>query len=111
MNDDAQRANQSIFMCFFHWGVHGWIPYILMAVNVGIVSHKWGLPLTIRACFYPLIGNTVYSFVGDLIDSISMGEPAHEGSWAGGSWGDSGVLGGSWAGSGSSAAGSDVGAP
>jgi choline-glycine betaine transporter len=72
VNDDAQRANQSIFMCFFHWGVHGWIPYILMAVNVGIVSHKWGLPLTIRACFYPLVGNTVYSFVGDLIDSISM---------------------------------------
>ena len=51
VNDDAQRANQSIFMCFFHWGVHGWIPYILMAVNVGIVSHKWGLPLTIRAVF------------------------------------------------------------
>jgi len=72
VNDDAQRANQSIFMCFFHWGVHGWIPYILMAVNVGIVSHKWGLPLTIRACFYPLIGDTVYSIAGDLIDSISM---------------------------------------
>lgn len=74
VNDDAQRANQSIFICFFHWGVHGWIPYILMAINVGVVSHKWGLPLTIRACFYPLIGDTVYSFVGDLIDSISMGK-------------------------------------
>ena len=59
-------------MCFFHWGVHGWIPYILLAINASIVSHRWGLPMTIRSCFYPLIGEHIYSFLGDLIDSISM---------------------------------------
>ena len=37
VNDDDQRANQSIFICFFHWGVHGWIPYILLAINASIV--------------------------------------------------------------------------
>ena len=72
INDDDQRANSAIFICFFHWGVHGWIPYILLAINASIVSHRWGLPMTIRSCFYPLIGEHIYSFLGDLIDSVSM---------------------------------------
>ena len=72
MNDDDQRANQSIFICFFHWGVHGWIPYILLAINASIVSHRWGLPMTIRSCFYPLIGNHAFGIVGDFIDALSI---------------------------------------
>jgi len=72
VDDDDQRANQAIFMCFFHWGVHGWIPYILMATNIGIVTHRWGLPPTIRSAFYPLVGEHIYSFLGDIIDATSM---------------------------------------
>ena len=70
--DDAQRANQSIFMALFHWGWHGWIPYILFAINVGVVSHRWGLPMTVRASLYPLIGEHIYSSLGDLVDATSM---------------------------------------
>jgi choline-glycine betaine transporter len=72
IGDDDQRATYSIFITLFHWGIHGWIPYILMAINAAVVGHRWGLPITIRATMYPLIGDHVYSFMGDLIDAISM---------------------------------------
>ena len=72
VSDDDQRANQSIFLTIFHWGFHGWVPYVLLALNASLVSHRWGLPMTIRSCFYPLIGNHIYSVIGDIIDALSM---------------------------------------
>ena len=41
-------------------------------VNVGVVSHRWGLPMTVRASLYPLIGEHIYSSLGDLVDATSM---------------------------------------
>lgn len=54
VDNDAQRAQQAIFMAVYHWGIHGWVPYILLALLLGIVSFRWGMPMTIRSCFYPL---------------------------------------------------------
>jgi choline-glycine betaine transporter len=69
---DAMRAQQAIFMAVYHWGIHGWVPYILLALLVGVVSFRWGLPMTIRSCFYPLLGDHALGLFGDLIDSISI---------------------------------------
>jgi len=69
---DAQRANQAIFMTVYHWGIHGWVPYILVALCAGIVSFRWGMPMTIRSCFYPLIGDHALGPVGDFIDALSI---------------------------------------
>lgn len=70
-NDD-QRAQQAMTVLFFHWGVHAWVCYLAVAVVLALVSYRWDMPMTIRSAFYPLIGNTVYGPVGDLIDSLSM---------------------------------------
>lgn len=56
----------------FHWGVHAWIVYVIVALLLALVSHRHGRPMTIRSCFYPLIGNHVYSLIGDLIDTLSV---------------------------------------
>ena len=56
IENDAQRGQHAIFMAVYHWGIHGWVPYILLAINLGVVSFRWGMPFTIRSCFYPLIG-------------------------------------------------------
>ena len=72
VDNDSQRAQQAIFMAVYHWGIHGWVPYILLALLVGLVSYRWGLPMTIRSCFYPLLGDHATGFFGDLIDAISI---------------------------------------
>jgi choline-glycine betaine transporter len=72
VDSDAQRAQQAIFMAVYHWGIHGWVPYILLALLIGVVSFRWNMPMTIRSCFYPLIGDHALGIFGDLIDSISI---------------------------------------
>jgi choline-glycine betaine transporter len=72
VENDAQRAQQAIFMAVYHWGIHGWVPYILLALLVGVVSFRWGMPMTIRSCFYPLLGDHALGLAGDFIDSLSI---------------------------------------
>jgi choline-glycine betaine transporter len=72
VDNDAQRAQQAIFMAVYHWGIHGWVPYILLALLIGVVSFRWGMPMTIRSCFYPLIGDHALGLVGDFIDALSI---------------------------------------
>ena len=43
----------------FHWGFHGWIPYQVVGATVGLVHYRMGLPMTIRSCFYPIMGKGI----------------------------------------------------
>jgi choline-glycine betaine transporter len=70
--DDYQRANQAMFITFYHWGFHAWACYILAALTLGIVCYRWNLPMTIRSAFYPLVGDVANGLLGDFIDALSM---------------------------------------
>lgn len=72
LSTDDDRAQMAIFTTLFHWGLHGWCPYITVAIALGVVCYRWNLPLTMRSAFYPLLGNLVYSPVGDFIDALSI---------------------------------------
>ena len=56
----------------FHWGLHAWVVYVLVGLLLAYVGHRHGRPMTIRSCFYPLIGDRVYGLAGDLIDTLSV---------------------------------------
>lgn len=71
MNDN-DKAIHALMVTWYHWGVHGWIPYTVVGALVGILSYRRDMPLTIRFCLYPLIGDHVYGLLGDLIDVLSM---------------------------------------
>jgi len=71
-NDD-QRAQQALFITMFHWGLHGWAPYITIAIALGLVCFRQGKPLTMRFCFEPLLGEKVVrGIIGDCIDALSI---------------------------------------
>ena len=57
---------------FFHWGIHGWIVYTLVGLLVAFISYRKGLPMTIRSCFYPILGDRIFGIVGDIIDICSV---------------------------------------
>lgn len=69
---DNERAQQALLQTFYHWGFHAWAPYITVALTLGLVSYRWNMPLTMRSAFYPLLGNIIYSPVGDVIDAVSI---------------------------------------
>ena len=54
-NDD-QFAQQALFLTLYHWGLHAWGCYILVALTLGFVAYRWDMPMTLRMAFYPLIG-------------------------------------------------------
>ena len=55
ITNDDQRAQQAIFLTLFHWGIHGWIPYVLVAITLRVVCYRPRRPMTIRR-FLPAFG-------------------------------------------------------
>lgn len=59
-------------LTLFHWGLHGWVVYSITGLLLAIVTYRKGLPMTIRSCFYPLIGDRIFGYFGDIIDVFSV---------------------------------------
>jgi BCCT family betaine/carnitine transporter len=56
----------------FHWGISGWSVYAIIGLSLAFFSYNWKLPLTIRSIFYPLLGEKIWGWQGDLIDIIAV---------------------------------------
>jgi len=55
----------------YHWGLHPWAIYAIVALALALFSYNKGLPLTLRSAFYPLLGERVWGFWGNAIDTIA----------------------------------------
>ncbi len=69
---DNTLAQIAINITLYHWGVHGWIVYSLVGLLLALLTYREGLPMTMKSCFYPLIGDRVFGWMGDLIDVVSI---------------------------------------
>ncbi|ADH85754.1 choline/carnitine/betaine transporter [Desulfurivibrio alkaliphilus AHT 2] len=70
--ETAEAAKQSMRITFFHWGVHAWAIYAVVALSLAYFSFRQGLPLTIRSAFYPLIGERIYGPIGHAVDIFAV---------------------------------------
>ncbi|WP_417506948.1 BCCT family transporter [Marinomonas gallaica] len=57
---------------FLHWGIHGWAVYVIMALGLGIFTYNKGLPFSIRSVFFPILGDRVWGWWGDIIDILAV---------------------------------------
>ena len=64
-------AELAMGITFFHWGLHAWGLYALMALGLAYFAFNRGLPLTIRSVFYPLLGERIHGWIGNLIDILA----------------------------------------
>ncbi|ARB45522.1 choline BCCT transporter BetT [Alloalcanivorax xenomutans] len=65
-------AKEAMRITFFHWGLHAWSIYAVVAMILGYFSFRHGLPLTLRSALYPLIGKRIYGFWGHLVDIFAV---------------------------------------
>ncbi|KXS39002.1 MAG: choline/carnitine/betaine transport [Halomonadaceae bacterium T82-2] len=56
----------------FHWGLHPWGIYAVVALALALFSYNKGLPLTMRSIFYPILGERVWGWPGHLIDILAV---------------------------------------
>jgi len=67
---EAERAAMAATM--YHWGLHPWAIYGVVALALAFFTYNKGLPLTIRSTFYPLLGNRIYGPIGNIIDITAV---------------------------------------
>src|SRR5690606_5503546 len=63
----AAAARDAMRITFFHWGLHAWAIYAIVAMILAYFSYRHGLPLTLRSALYPLIGERIYGPIGHAV--------------------------------------------
>ena len=56
----------------FHWALHPWAIYAVVALALAFFSFNRGLPLTLRSAFYPLLGERIWGWWGHVIDILAV---------------------------------------
>lgn len=70
---DPEAARQlGMAATIFHWGLHPWAIYAIVALSLAIFSFNKGLPLTVRSIFYPILGERIWGWPGHLIDILAV---------------------------------------
>ncbi|WP_353893758.1 BCCT family transporter [Proteinivorax hydrogeniformans] len=70
--NSPEAAQAAMTTTYFHWGIHPWAIYAIVGLGLAFFAFNRGLPLTIRSIFYPILGNKIYGFWGNLIDVLSV---------------------------------------
>jgi BCCT family betaine/carnitine transporter len=70
--DPAAAERLGMAATIFHWALHPWAIYAVVALALALFSYNKGLPLTIRSMFYPIFGERVWGPIGHLIDILAV---------------------------------------
>ncbi|MEJ5963344.1 BCCT family transporter [Pedobacter immunditicola] len=65
-------AQEAINFSFLHHGIHGWAIYSVIGLSLAYFTYNRKMPLTIRSAFYPLLGDRIYGWMGNLIDILAV---------------------------------------
>ena len=71
-NDRETAADLGMAATIFHWGLHPWAIYAMVALALALFSFNKGLPLTIRSIFYPILGERVWGWPGHIVDILAV---------------------------------------
>ncbi|TMM46469.1 BCCT family transporter [Colwellia ponticola] len=68
----VEAVREAMKMTFFHWGLHAWAIYAVVALVLAYFSYRHNLPLTLRSALYPLIGDRIYQWPGHIVDVFAV---------------------------------------
>ena len=70
--ETVNAAREALRITFFHWGLHAWSIYAIVALILAFFSYRHGLPLTLRSALYPIIGDRIYVWMGHAVDIFAV---------------------------------------
>jgi len=56
----------------YHWGLHPWAIYAVVALSLAFFAFNKGMPLTIRSAFFPILRDKVWGWPGHVIDIFAV---------------------------------------
>ncbi|MBA4799446.1 MAG: BCCT family transporter [Rhizobiales bacterium] len=72
VGDPEAARRLAMAATIFHWGLHPWAIYAVVALALALFSFNKGLPLTLRSIFYPIFGERVWGWPGHVIDILAV---------------------------------------
>ncbi len=70
--DTAAARSMAVASAIFHWGIHPWAIYAVVALALAFAAYNLRLPLTIRSAFHPLLRDAVWGRFGHCIDIMAV---------------------------------------
>ena len=70
--NEVEARRLGMASTIFHWGLHPWAIYAVVALALALFSYNKGLPLTLRSAFYPICGERVWGWPGHIIDILAV---------------------------------------
>lgn len=67
-----EAARMAMGATMYHWGIHPWAIYGVVALSLAFFTYNKGLPLSIRSVFYPILGDRTWGWPGHIIDIIAV---------------------------------------
>ncbi|MDZ7718409.1 MAG: BCCT family transporter [Balneolaceae bacterium] len=68
----TQAVRDAMGITFLHWGLHAWAIYAVVALALAFFAFNRKLPLSFRSVFYPLLGDRIDGWIGDVIDVLAV---------------------------------------
>lgn len=66
------QAQAAMLHTFFHWGIHAWAIYGMIALALAYFGFRYKLPLALRSCFYPLLKDKINGRLGDAVEILAL---------------------------------------
>lgn len=70
--NEVEARRLGMAATIFHWGLHPWAIYAVVALALALFSYNKGLPLTLRSAFYPIFGERVWGWPGHIVDILAV---------------------------------------
>jgi choline/glycine/proline betaine transport protein len=65
-------ALDAMVLTFHHWGLGAWSVYAVLGLSLAYFGYRHNLPMTIRSALYPLIGDRIDGWAGNLVDILAI---------------------------------------
>lgn len=67
-----EAARLAMGATMYHWGLHPWAIYGVVALSLAFFTYNKGLPLSIRSIFYPILGDRAWGWAGHVVDILAV---------------------------------------
>lgn len=68
----TEAIRDAMGVTFLHWGLHAWAIYAIVALALAFFAFNRDLPLSFRSVFYPILGDRINGWIGDVIDILAV---------------------------------------
>ena len=71
-SETPEAAQDAMILTFHHYGLGPWAAYAVLGLSLAYFGFRHDLPLTIRSALYPLIGDRIHGWQGNVIDTLAI---------------------------------------